>query len=428
MGHKGNKIRSKILVVFFSLSFSIFANNSLEAFTLSLGNGLWSRYDGSAFAMQLEVEHRFWGKNKNAFFDLHFIFPLAFRLSKKRPLLLAGIDAFPKQEQVNSLDEIGDIIYLTHYIKNLSYQYKKFHVGLEPATSHFLHNGLLMRENPLDAKNFSRYTPAFSIHNHNSGLYTSEAGQSGFYVFYGSYFLSPKNPWFFLQNWKMSPLLWTDFTHSHKRFKEFGLGLETSTVALKKEKFSLGIFLAFDYFYQPDNYAYKFLGGLEFHSLKQKFAIGTGVRSQNHSDGPLLSAFNAFRRDEDLAEEKEALPSLILFTHPKENQDNGFRFETEIYFVQPSFSYRLEYFVKKENIVAAVGHGRDEISSFADFKNFRNKPLYFSVSLEADILRLIRLRWHTRYYAWGNPSLSSYVSVSVPLVSRPKLQRKTPAI
>lgn len=420
----------KRLTLFFFFFF--LWHGSLQAFRFSVATALWSKLDGSAVALQLEWQHRFVGKKQNGFFDLHFKLPLAFRFHKERPVLLAGIELFPKKKKVNSLDFLSHSIYLTHYIEKLRYQYKQFHIGLEPSQNHFLHNGLIVRENPLVNANFARYTPAFSIGNHQSVLHTSEASQSGLFLFYGDYRLGKKgrekSSWFFLKEVQISPVLWSNFPSDYRFYHELGLGLELSTMFLKKAQFALGLFSAFDVLYQPmvKNHAYKLLLGLEFFSKSQRFSIGTGVRSQNHSDGPWLSQLYPFRRNEHINQLTKHLPALIFFTHPRESQQHGFRFATEVYFIDVSFSYRLEYFVKKNNLNLGIGHGHEQIYSFADFKNFKKKPLYFSVAIEGDIVELIKVRWHTRYYYWQKASLSSYVSVTIHLVNRPKIEREPP--
>lgn len=397
----------------------------MQAFRFSAGTTLWSALDGSAVAVQWEWQHRFVGKKQNGYFEFSFQLPVAFRFHKKRPVLLAGVELFPKEKRINSLDILSHPIYLTHYIQKLRYQYKDFHVALQPSQNLFLHNGLIVRENPLVNARFGHFTPAFSLGNPQNMLYASEAAQSGFFLFSGDYQVGKKNsekaPWFVLKGMRISPVVWSDFTSHYRTYHELGLGLELSTTFLRKGNFDLGFFSGFDFLYQPNNknYGYKILLGLEFHSLKQKFSVGTGVRSQNRSNGPWLSQMYPFRRKEQIEKLEEHIPALVFFTHPQDSQSHGFRFLTEIYFIQHSFSYRLEYFLRNKNIDGSIGHGQEQITSFSDFKNFNKKPLYFSVALEGNIINLVKIRWHTRYYYWQQASLSSSISVVVHLLHRP---------
>lgn len=388
-----------------------------------MGSLLWNRFDSSAVGLQFELYHRFWGKEKNAYFDMRFKLPLMFRFNKQRPLLLPGIKIFPKKAKADSLDDINQAVYLSYYIEQLHYSYKNFHVALEPARAHFLHNGLLLRENPFLDKKFARYTPAFSMYmqhsdNNHSGLYTSELGQGGMYLFYGSYRPLKKNSWYLAKEFRVSPISWSDFTATYKTYKEFGLGLEISTVLIKKNNFSFGLFSGFDFYYQPTlkTYAYRFAAGFEFHSSAQIFAIGSGMRSKNHTNAAPLSEFYPSRRNIFLETQTDMLPSFIFFTNPKDWQNKGFRFSSEIYFREISFSYRLEYFFKNKNITFSMGHGRESVTRFLDLKNFRSSPTYFSVTLEGSLLAYIHIHWQTRYYYYEKEQLTSYASFVFTLV------------
>ena len=387
--------------IFYSILIPVFltfgTNISLlkaQQLSFGIGAGLWQEQIRYVNTFELSILYEF----QDFKYEIQLPFFIPF---DSRPFIW-GV---PNKELSNMFAGMSDLVYLSAFVKELSYDKKSIQVGFK---QHFFHfDRTLIWGNPLFYSKTPFIGPNFYFQIDNSdfstGFFTSSLQDPSLMVFLFDVKPFSKSHILWLKELNIKTSFYADFPFKIKRPVDLfqkakaGSGLNIKTLYWENKPHALGFQVNASY----GNYLLRSSAALLYRILnKLSFTeIGLGVIGQdkNHPTSPLLSSLSpGFANLQEISfHSSEYIAGGTFFFKWSKKDSHSLSFDLDTYpSLQPMFSYRINYSLHWEEVQLQLSFIRDKIISFKEAVVYWDKNAFWGFNLKATIIDgLFEIGW-----------------------------------